>query len=228
MPIILSDDQFKQTCDAVKYQPGYLMWKSTNLTYLASNDYSSQILGFTKADEFIETTDFDLRCKAYEYADMIRAYTNEIFARNVDRTWLQMFHFKHGLTLMFVTGTMIQNQQEQPRAFIIAGQDITHQPVLNSSLLIHPSLQDKIVKKESFLFELCDQYHQFPLGKKQSQCLFYFLRGYVAKQIAGKMNISVRTVEAHLARIKSLLDCNNRAQLYEKAIALGLLNILIK
>ena len=50
----------------------------------------------------------------------------------------------------------------------------------------------------------------------------FLLRGYSAKQIARCLNISSRTVEAHLNNLKIAFNVRNRAELISECIALGL------
>ena len=59
------------------------------------------------------------------------------------------------------------------------------------------------------------------LSQRQSECLHYLCRGATAKIIAQQLHISYRTVEAHVASIKTRFNCQNRYEMIEKAIQLG-------
>jgi len=58
------------------------------------------------------------------------------------------------------------------------------------------------------------------LSSRQLECLFYLVKGYSAKQIGKKICLSYRTVEDYLTTAKIKLNCNNRAELIEKALKL--------
>ncbi|MFN7096693.1 MAG: helix-turn-helix transcriptional regulator [Gammaproteobacteria bacterium] len=65
-----------------------------------------------------------------------------------------------------------------------------------------------------------------PLTNRESECLFYILRGRSAKSIAQVLNISAKTVEFHMENLKNKFDCVNKSQLIEKAMELGFAELL--
>lgn len=67
---------------------------------------------------------------------------------------------------------------------------------------------------------------EIQLTNKESECLFYLLRGKPSKFIAKFMNISVRTVDFHLDNLKTKFDCHNKSELIYVAIQKGYLSII--
>lgn len=63
------------------------------------------------------------------------------------------------------------------------------------------------------------------LTPREKECLCFILRGKTAKEIAGLMSISFRTVEFHIMNIKEKLNCSSRSQLIEYSIDNGYLNM---
>lgn len=51
------------------------------------------------------------------------------------------------------------------------------------------------------------------LSLQQEKCLKFLISGYSSKEIARQMNLSPRTVEHYLARVRSLLKCKNSKEL---------------
>lgn len=51
------------------------------------------------------------------------------------------------------------------------------------------------------------------LSQQQSKCLIYLFQGMSTKQIANKMNLSARTIEHYLARIRNILGCHSSKEL---------------
>jgi len=51
------------------------------------------------------------------------------------------------------------------------------------------------------------------LSSIEVECLFYYLNGYSAKEVANVMVVSYRTVEGYIARIKEKFHCSTRREL---------------
>lgn len=51
------------------------------------------------------------------------------------------------------------------------------------------------------------------LTRCEKECLFYYLNGYTAKEIARELSVSHRTVETHIVNIKQKSDCSTRGEL---------------
>lgn len=56
------------------------------------------------------------------------------------------------------------------------------------------------------------------LTKREKDCASYLLRGMSAKEIGRILNISTRTVECHIAHIKTKLNCYSRSQIISKIL----------
>lgn len=53
----------------------------------------------------------------------------------------------------------------------------------------------------------------FKLSKRESECLYYLLKGSSAKQIALKLNLSYRTIETYVSHLKDKFNCRTRIEL---------------
>lgn len=69
---------------------------------------------------------------------------------------------------------------------------------------------------------------EIKLTARESECLFYLLRGKTAKKIATILGISHRTVETYVDYLKIKFQALNKSELIEKAIEKGYFNICIK
>ncbi len=89
-------------------------------------------------------------------------------------------------------------------------------------------------KKFNFSMQIQPSYQiqQYPetlqLTSRESECLFLLIRGKTAKEIGIFLQISPRTVESYIEKIKIKLDVSSRSQIISKAIELGLLDIIPK
>ncbi len=62
------------------------------------------------------------------------------------------------------------------------------------------------------------------LTNREMDCLYYTLRGKSAKAIAPILNISSKTIEFHLEKIKMKFNCRTKMELIDNAIEKGFLN----
>lgn len=56
------------------------------------------------------------------------------------------------------------------------------------------------------------------LTKRETDCIYYLIRGMSAKQIGRELGLSNRTVETHLNNVKIKLNCHTRFELINKFI----------
>lgn len=66
----------------------------------------------------------------------------------------------------------------------------------------------------------------YKLSKRESECLFYLLRGSTAKETAKILEISSKTVEYYIENLKNKFTACTRAELISKAIEEGYLTII--
>ncbi|MFT3741397.1 MAG: LuxR C-terminal-related transcriptional regulator [Gammaproteobacteria bacterium] len=63
------------------------------------------------------------------------------------------------------------------------------------------------------------------LSRREEECLFYLLQAKSIKSIANILNISPRTVEAHISNIKNKWKAFNKERIFEKANLYGYINV---
>lgn len=93
----------------------------------------------------------------------------------------------------------------------------------NDLLNIHPS-KYCLTRASSFITNNYTQ--ELPLTSRESECLFYILRGKSAKAIAQLLNLSPKTIEFYTDQLKDKFNCLSKSQLVERAIELGFLDLL--
>ena len=76
-------------------------------------------------------------------------------------------------------------------------------------------LQDHSLKSDRF---------DKPLSDRESEVARLIAQGYSNKEVAAQLDISVKTVETHKARLMEKLGFQNRAELVRHAIDQGWLN----
>ena len=66
------------------------------------------------------------------------------------------------------------------------------------------------------------------LSTKESECLFYLLRGKPLKSIADNIGLSKRTVETYVDNIKAKFTCYTKHELLDIAFQHGLIHVVPK
>lgn len=61
----------------------------------------------------------------------------------------------------------------------------------------------------------------FKFSQRETECLYFLVRGKTAKGIAQILNLSVRTIESYISNLKIKLGCYSKTELIEKAIENG-------
>jgi DNA-binding CsgD family transcriptional regulator len=87
----------------------------------------------------------------------------------------------------------------------------------------HTNTEHPFNHYEQFLAEtsfdrhiLNDGKNQVVFSKREYHCIQYLLKGYSAKSIAEKLDISSRTVEYHLDKLRHRMGCYNKSHLIDK------------
>jgi len=98
--------------------------------------------------------------------------------------------------------------------------------VYRGDTYIHPSMTSSLVRElvnSGDINELEDDPYKL-LTKREIEVLPLAAKGYGNKEIAEKLYISVKTVEAHKSRIMEKLDLKSRPELIEYALRKKILN----
>lgn len=108
---------------------------------------------------------------------------------------------------VFGLSVLVSNGSTQPSQH--------HISLLEQTRLLYPSLSPLFENLPPEGLTIGDVY----LTKRESQCLYYLIRGKTAKGISAIMGISSRTVESYIMKLKFKLKVNFTCELIEKAIA---------
>lgn len=80
--------------------------------------------------------------------------------------------------------------------------------------------------KKQFGYLLRDDYHELNLSKRQSEVLFFLIRGKTSKEIAEFLDVSQRTVETHVEYIKFKLSLETKADIIAFCVDNGYANMI--
>ena len=80
-------------------------------------------------------------------------------------------------------------------------------------------MRNRLITMLSVVQESSSNIHSYPaslarLTKREQECLLLFLNGYTAKETAQVLNLSYRTIEEHLEKLKVKLGCRYKRNLH--------------
>ncbi|MDQ2994509.1 MAG: helix-turn-helix transcriptional regulator, partial [Pseudomonadota bacterium] len=189
-----------------------------DLQYAMMNDSTAKLFGFESSQiSFNRITDHDLHCDAASLATHFQGDDLYVLTTGKDLTSLCFCQYENQeWRLLFGRKSLLLDSNNEKKGVYGRFIDVTTCPIFKMILGVctKEQLQVTYIVKDSF-----DDYH---LTARESEIMFYLLRGKSAKEIANLINLSVRTVETHLERIKSKMHCHSKSQLIEKAWSLGL------
>ena len=204
--------------------PGLYTWKKDcNSIFCDIDPNFSSMLGFKKAHDAIGKSDDEIPCAYAEYADHFRQSDQSVLKQNETIHFLeiQQIASREWKTFYVVKAPYyINNELYGTAGYCI---DITTACFAMSQLLLHPEVNKKTSSaKKFFTFE--DQ----RLSPRESETLFFLLKGQSYKKIALLLSISPRTVEQYIENMKIKFNCQNKSELMESAIQFGYLEHIPK
>lgn len=208
-------------------------WKDINLKYVLINDYAAKMAGYTSSEvSFRGVTDPEIPCKTAELADVVARDDRTVLrtARSIKSINFSCYA-NNEWRLLLTQKSPFKNCHGQIIGICGQSIDITGCGFIRTAYMIFE--KDKKLfgnhqtPNQSY-YTLKETIEDYRLSVRESECLFYLIRGKTSKEIASILNISFRTVEKHFERLKYKMNCFNRSEIIEKAICEGLGNIMPK
>lgn len=202
-----------------------IVWKDLNSNYKMMNNQYAKLVGFKSSQaSFEELTDFDIPCKAADIAEKFieadrrvihlgKTLTSIEFCCYTKEEW--RIHYDRKSPLRDAAGKII--------GIACYAIDVTECPIMRSALALLSITSKKLNPKniEQNSFRIQKKFDTLGLTSRQSQVLFYMIRGKSSKEIARLLDIEYKTVENHQYKLKSKMDCSTKSQLIEKAFSQG-------
>lgn len=212
--------------ELIEHLPGYVLWKDINSVYLKANTNAAHLLGFKHPDELVGITDYDVCCKAADDADLFVEADKKVQRSHKPISVLNVSTFANDqFKILLANKSLFFDGNSEPCGVVGQYLELDSGILKNSYFLfnIHSMIKNK---KNVANYYLNGEYGGIKLSTRQAQCLFYVLRGKTSKVIAKLLHLSNRTVESYLDDIKVKMECKNKAELIEKSLYLGFLEII--
>lgn len=230
--IILSKYFNQKTLSLIEQMPGYFLWKDLNSVYLVGSSSTAKIFGFNDTDQLTGITDSTVRCEAAEYAELFIKQDEKVKIGGNPISVLDVHPYANNeIKTLIINKSLLLDKNSKPIGINCHCIEVNNQ--ILSDIALQLAKSDKTITnnkhiKKAANFYLNSQYDGLNLSKRQTECLFYLIRGKSLKAIGKAMNLSPRTIESYIDLIKDKMGCNTKSEVIEKAIEIGYLEILPK
>lgn len=211
--------------DMVHHLPD-MAYLSVGGKFITGNEFMRKCAGFRSIEDLEGRAYQDINCEAVQLHE--KFFADDIHVLRSKKPLTQLAYLKYANDedkLLMGRKTPLALNQADP--MILAEYlDITQKNLFNFHVIL--DLDKKFIerKKRQFVYDITDNYslENFHLSKRESECLFFILRGKSTKAISRILDLSVRTVETYIAALKDKFDVNTIPQLMVKALSLGCLD----
>lgn len=209
----------------IEQLPGYIVWKNMESVYLQTNTNTARLLGFQKPEELIGITDYDLRCKAADAADLFIEEDQKAQRSPMPLSLICISSYANEqMKALLANKSLFFDEDKKPLGTVAHAVELSPGILKDMHFLLDDHMRYGSQKKHfSSVYCLNNSYGEIKLSMRQAQCLFYVLRGKTNKHIAKILQLSNRTIESYLDNLKIKMNCSNKAELIEKSIDLGFL-----
>lgn len=194
--------------------PGAIGFKDKYSVYLGGNQFLATTMGFAKPQDIIGMKDTDIKSEMVAFADKFVREDKEVMLAG-EQQHIDMGRYNDGV---------LRATLSTKKVLLSANQEIIgtvfSRVELKSSIL--SKLFDKTLSiKLPQYYTIARPYGEYHLNKRETESLFYLIRGYTAKEIAQRLGLSAKTIEYHIEQLKNKLNCSKKSELVEKSIDLG-------
>jgi DNA-binding CsgD family transcriptional regulator len=213
----------------LNHLPGYIigMDPENRINYYC-NAACAYILGLDSPDQAYGLKLHDVPCKVAECSDIFAQQNQRVMQERTTLKIIDIHPYRNDeLKILLTHKSALINDHNQAIAALLHATEITQQSLLNitSALVNTDKKYHPRNNTEQRSYHIADTYES-RLTPRESECLFYLVRGKTANLIAEMLSVSKRTVEKHIANIKIKLDCTTKANLIEKVIANNFIHYL--
>ncbi len=203
--------------------------KNASSVYVNITQNFSKLLGWESAEKCFGKTDYEIPCKASEFADEFIKMDEKVIHSGHSMLALDIQNYSNGWKLLLVERNPIKNESKEVIGLFNQCIDASKANLFRAYVALNQADNKFIGKKLSpSSYILDDQHKPLPLTDKQENCLFLLIRGKSSKEIAKILGISYRTVESHIEAVKNKLACQHKSELIEKSLNKGFLYYIPK
>jgi len=227
-----NEDFYKSLEHFIRQLPGLSGWKTVEFRHGLFSAEMHKVLGYKQTDNLIGLTDYEVKNDAVvRHAEMFR---------NADCFALEHGEVESFYLIDYTPGeyTLVHSHKRQLRDYsgnvvglLCFGNTAVDKILKNIFIWLSKFDSDLIsdpVKSSHYFLKDGFSRSSISISNREDDCLFYLLRGMSSKSIAQILDISPRTVDSYIEKLKAKFNCNTRAELIDQCIGQGLLTTIPK
>lgn len=204
----------------IKQLPNRVTIKNIDSQYIYASDEGTDLVGYKRGCDLIGLSFENLKCPMAEYADVLHTQNNKFIKAICSKEYIAIGKYINNL---------IRTERVIKKSIVNAKKEVIGIYTFMSPFKLSNNLQNLLytnkIKIDIPNFEVVSTLQEENLTKRETECLFFFLRGKTANEIAIILHRSLRTIQTHLENLKSKMHCDTKSQLFEYAIEKGYLYI---
>lgn len=201
--------------------PGCWGCKDKNGVFVYANREFSKIIGLENHADCIGRTDADMPCPTVVYGESFQEQDNLVMTTGKRIRVLDIHPYADGKWHAFLFTKMPwKNEQNEIIGTILYGLELKDTAVLEVGHWICQAADLDNKKQASLNLDL----HRQPvkLNTRESEVLFLLLYGKKPQYIAKILELSVKTIENYVLRLREKFNANSKKELLDIALNLGL------
>ena len=206
--------------------PGMIVVMNEKSKFIYANNYTAKLFGYKNVDELLGNDAYDIRCRAVECADSFIQQDTYVVQNNHKLTMLDIHGYADHKETVFLANKTPFIQNEKIVGSICQCTNLQPEFLgrIAGCLIKSDEKYYKKSQKSERTYTVDNILTMSGLAKRELDCVFYILRGKTMKEIAKILNISWRTVESYVFRIKAKWNCETKKQIIEYGLLNGYLN----
>ncbi|UAB74028.1 helix-turn-helix transcriptional regulator [Vibrio sp. SCSIO 43132] len=199
--------------------PGCWGCKDTNSVFVYANKAFGNLIGLDNHLDCIGKSDFDISSPSTLCATDFRRQDVYVMETKQTLKILDIHPYPDGKWRAHIfTKTPWFNENNEIVGVIFHGQELEDTAILEVGHWICRATGQSL-KRDLYSSTLCSTPKK--INQRESQVLFFLLYGKKPQFIANAMNISVKTVEGHVARLRNKFGASTKNELIELALDEG-------
>ncbi|ELR66533.1 Transcriptional regulator, LuxR family [Photobacterium marinum] len=200
--------------------PGCWGCKDKDSVFVYANAEYGNIIGVNHHLDCIGRTDFDMPSPTVECADSFREQDNQVITSGNRMRILDIHPYSDGSWRAHLfTKTPWKSEQGDIVGTIFSGVELKDTAILEVGHWICRAAGLDRKEQASFNLDLHNQ--AVKLNTRESEVLFLLLYGKKPQYIAKVLNVSVKTVENYVLRLREKFNANSKSELLDLALDLG-------
>lgn len=214
--------------DLVNQMSGLFVVMDKNSRFIFANNVAAKWAGFKSSDSMLGKTYCDMLCKASNQHDIFANQDTVTRDRDTHVKIVGYYQYADKWHLVFGEKYPLRDNEGNLMGTVSHFNDVTNCNIIDLSKFLKITQKGGSIKldREQKGYVIENHYPDITLPGRQSECLFFLLRGKTAKEIGKILGLSYRTVEGHIEQIKCKFDCSSKSELLEKAISYDYMNII--